>query len=229
MHLRARRVARDEGVVRDPQPVIRPDPSVAEDDADRLESEAVERRDPPDRQEDLVARHVAAVREADAVGAPGPGPGLHGDRLDTQPDVHAVPGQPGRQGRAVPGVVLRVEAPAGHDRRRHAVAGVDLGELDAARAGPQDDEAARQVLRARRLAVRPAATPSRPGRSGTAPWVPTATTRNRPRSARSPPSASRTRTDPGPATRASPRTTSAPASASRERGRRRWGRGSPRG
>ena len=48
-------------------------------------------------------------------------------------------GQPRCQRLAVPRVILRVEAVAGDDRGRHAVAGVDLGQLDAARARPQDE------------------------------------------------------------------------------------------
>src|SRR5437667_12714412 len=75
---------------------------------------------------------------------------------DAGPDVDAVTAEGGVEGRRAAGMVVGVDPLVRrHEDGRHAVAGIDLGHLDAGRTSPQDDEAPRQLTGGGRLAVRP--------------------------------------------------------------------------
>ena len=70
VHLRPPDVAGDVDVLRNPQAVVRLQPSVLRRHADRVQAEAVEREVAADREQDLVALdRLGAVVELDDVGA----------------------------------------------------------------------------------------------------------------------------------------------------------------
>ena len=157
VQLRPRRVADDPQAVGQAQPPVtrerRPPGRV---DAVVLEPQIVERERTPDREQDDVALGGRAIVELDDVGAVLARRGPRSERPDAGPDGHAVGLERGAQDLGIARVVGGREARPGlDDRRRDAEAGIDLGQLAAGRAAPEDDQAARQLAGQRRLLVGP--------------------------------------------------------------------------
>ncbi|MEO6350605.1 MAG: hypothetical protein ABIP53_08135 [Candidatus Limnocylindrales bacterium] len=156
VHLWPSWVTRDVHPVGDAEASVRAELPVLDLDSNRLEAEAGERVGPPHREQDLVALGRRSIGELDDVGAVSASPGLDAGRTHVGPDIDAVPSECGlecvRAARMIPGVDPIVRR---HEDRRHAIAGVDLGQLDPGRPGAEDDKAARQLTGRRRFAVRP--------------------------------------------------------------------------
>ena len=96
------------------------------------------------------------VVELDDVRPVGPSPGLRALRPHAGADRHAVAPDRLRHRLRVAGVVRGKDPRPGlDDRGRHAEAGEDLAQLHTRRAAAEDEQAARQHPRERRLPVRP--------------------------------------------------------------------------